>query len=568
MKTLSTMLFTGILIFAALSLFPAGVAYAATSLETCHDRSIQYRESRHRRSTLAFATELNVAVGTDIVSNCVTLSGIENDVEFRAKSKTKISINGGPFETLPVKLKQGDQIKLMVNSGSKPGAHLKTHIYTYETSGNTKKYSSVVAWHVRVEPTINPPEQWQIGPSHQYQELEEVMSLVGPGDVVLIEGDATYKPFSIRGKNGTPDFPITIRGVEKNGRLPKFSGGTPKYNWTFSLRDSHFWNVENIILEGGGICYRHQSHGITFKNVIIRKCGNGILGTDKDSGSLTLSGIQLSESGGKPKGSNWRHGIYMATDRDRYPNSIFRIENSLLYNNLGNAIKSRAERTEVYNNWIETPEHKQSYYALELIGFDGYAAIDGIEHDVVGNVLRINSPTHTVRIGGDGTGSSRGPSRFVSNIFVFSQNYNSYVFRANHQLKSLLVEGNIFAKAKVSDQAATLVFDSIKPEGWVQGYPDIIFNNNLFNFETRNYRNDNEALNSDTNYQSHISFSNNQLQELESLSKLISWKRISEDILPILASLSLETKSNISNPRALSIEDIRPMLVRPTVVEN
>lgn len=61
------------------------------------------------------------------------------------------------------------------------------------------------------------------------------------------------------------------------------------------------------------------------------------------------------------------------------------------HSNGGNNVKSRAERNEIYYNWIEDAY----YHELELIGPDPGGAPDGWseelkreDSDVVGNVLR------------------------------------------------------------------------------------------------------------------------------------------------------------------------------------
>ncbi len=65
-------------------------------------------------------------------------------------------------------------------------------------------------------------------------------------------------------------------------------------------------------------------------------------------------------------------------------------------------MKSRAERNEIYFNWVEGGR----YHELELIGADGQApGLAREDSDLVGYVLRKTNDSYSIRIGGDGTGS-------------------------------------------------------------------------------------------------------------------------------------------------------------------
>ena len=89
----------------------------------------------------------------------------------------------------------------------------------------------------------------------------------------------------------------------------------------------------------------------------------GILGADNDSGSLTLERVEVHHCGGGTQD----HQIYMASDEVAHPGSVFRMQSCWIHDaNGGNNVKSRAERNEIYFNWIEGA----FYHELELIGPD------------------------------------------------------------------------------------------------------------------------------------------------------------------------------------------------------
>ena len=96
-----------------------------------------------------------------------------------------------------------------------------------------------------------------------------------------------------------------------------------------------------------------------------------------------------------------QHQVYMATDEVAHPGAVFRMQHCYLHDaNGGNNVKSRAERNEIYFNWIEGA----MYHELELIGPDPNGAAVGWtidlkreDSDVVGNVLKKTATTFVAR---------------------------------------------------------------------------------------------------------------------------------------------------------------------------
>ncbi len=177
------------------------------------------------------------------------------------------------------------------------------------------------------------------------------------------------------------------------------------------------------------------------RDLSIHGCAaHGILGADDDSGSLTLEYSEIYDCGS----GTTQHCIYMATDEVTHPGSVFRMQHNYVHDtNGGNAVKSRAQRNEIYFNWIEDG----TFHELELIGPDpaGGNAIPGVreDSDVVGNVLRKTNTFSVVRFGGDGTGASEGRYRFAFNT-VLTQPGGGAVFRLFDPLESVEMHGNVF----------------------------------------------------------------------------------------------------------------------------
>lgn len=273
---------------------------------------------------------------------------------------------------------------------------------------------------------------YEVGPNKQYKSLKDVASRLQPGDVVELQGDATYAGDVRLTRSGTPDRKITIRGIPINGKRPVISGGTN----TLEIEANHYI-VENIELTKGSMrCYFHHGHDITIRATRIHNCpSHGILGANDDSGSLTVEYSEISHSGDGDR----RHPIYMATDQRAYPGAVFRLQHSYIHSGTGgHNVKSRAERNEIYYNWIEGA----LYHELELIGPGGSGGRRE-DSDVVGNVLRKTRNFWVVRFGGDGTGDTDGRYRFVNNTVIL-QSGSSGVFRLFDGIESLEAHNNVF----------------------------------------------------------------------------------------------------------------------------
>ena len=279
---------------------------------------------------------------------------------------------------------------------------------------------------------------YTVGNTRTYHNLNAVAGLLNPGDVVLVDGDQTY-PSALLTRSGTQAQPITIRGVRVNGNRPILSGGTN----TIEVQ-SNFTVVESFELTGGSSrCFYHHADHVTLRDSLVRDCpAHGILGADTGSGSFTMEYNEVRHCG---NGTS-QHAIYMATNEDDYPGSVFRMQYNWVHDqNGGNSVKSRAERNEIYYNWIENT----TYHLLELIGPDPAGGTDPNlkreDSDVVGNVLMRDNDFFFVRIGGDGTGESAGRYRFLNNTFVSNSTANgSAVFRCFDALESVEMHNNVF----------------------------------------------------------------------------------------------------------------------------
>lgn len=284
---------------------------------------------------------------------------------------------------------------------------------------------------------------YQVGPGRAFTTLQGVAPMLAPGDVVEVDGNATYPGGVVFTQPGTSANKITIRGIRINGARPIISGGTN----TVEFRLSNHYVFEGFDVTGGSFRgIYHHAHDITIRDTVVHDCpAHGILGADTDSGSLTLEYVEVYHCGN----GTGQHPIYMATDEFAHPGSVFRMQYCYLHDqNGGNNVKSRAERNEIYYNWISGG----FYGELELIGPDpkGNRNVSTNtareDSDVVGNVL-MHLPTQgsrMTRVGSDGTGQTNGRYRFVNNSFILRQGQTSTAVEIFEGIESLEMHNNVF----------------------------------------------------------------------------------------------------------------------------
>jgi hypothetical protein len=335
---------------------------------------------------------------------------------------------------------------------------------------------------------------YTVGPTGSHPNLNALFAAVNlePGDVVEVSSNGgTYAGGIIMpaGDSGAPGNPVTLRGV--GDPRPHLSGG---FN-TIEFRSSNHVVMERFEISGSVAdntfrCVYHHAHDIVLRNVLVRDCPrHGVLGGDQDTGSLTIEYSELRNAGSG--GGN--HLVYMATDEVAYPGAVFRLQYSYLHDSDftdgagigGNLIKSRAERNEIYYNWLEGA----FYHELELIGPDPGGAPEGWsdalvreDSDVVGNVIVHTSSFGSVlRFGGDGTSGGRGETfgryRVVNNTILrrHPNNDTPTVFRLFEGIDSLELNNNVIWREGGS--SVTLVRAAAGEVQWVS-VPKVTGSNN------------------------------------------------------------------------------------------
>lgn len=290
-----------------------------------------------------------------------------------------------------------------------------------------------------------------VGPGKMYAGITDAMRDAHPGDVIEVQGGNTYPGIIWLREDygGTKDQPVTIRGIKVDGKRPVLSGvGSGQYENIILLLNSNHVVMESFEVIGDGsdsnYCIVHKADDVILRDFVIHNClhQGGLVGNDFGSGSLTLEYSELYHNG-KDASS---HQIYMATDETMYPGSVFRMQFCYVHDGLGgNNVRSRAERNEIYYNWVEGA----FYHELDLVGpIDGDSLPFREDSDIVGNVLiKKNSEWRIARLGGDGDGNTGGRYRFSNNTMVMTDS-SSTVISLQNTVQTLEMYNNVIYGSK------------------------------------------------------------------------------------------------------------------------
>jgi hypothetical protein len=424
------------------------------------------------RSIFAFPTIQEAVPNSEVVTSCVKLTGLSVPMPAQMLRGSLISLNDAPFVEGPVTVKEGDEVRVKVKAASNSDERKQDYM---QFGGAGSFGSTVGSWGnlvIRTRNTARSAKVFKVGPTRNYKQITEIVNELSAGDIVEVDS-GTYEAFELK-RAGSLNAPITIRGVGAN--RPVVSGGS----WGVSFKYSDNVIIENFEITGAShICLRTMANNVTVRNVYIHDCPrNGVLGADLDNGTNIFDRVEITRSGSVIPGELINHALYVATDRDSFPDALLRVQQSYFHANKGNSIKSRAGRAEIYFNWIDVPNDPDSYYSLELVGYQEYATDKPINADIVGNVL-VHRKTYGIRLGGDGTGTSKGRVRMANNTVVVSAQFGPYspVIRFFQEIDSLYLLKNAFVIEEGANFAMRLLRSDVSK--WVSGQPKVAGVNNL-----------------------------------------------------------------------------------------
>lgn len=502
--------FKRVLIFFIIYLFYADVTDAKVTdndINECLVKDVSDYQWRVRHPA-NLPADLEIKPGATL-EKCFTIIGVGKHPLILDTKGVNVSINGSlPVNGKSLEVREGDTLRVRLKVYDKYNSTL-THRLTFEeTDKDRRRKIYRIVWITQTINTPRKPKTWYIGPSRQYRQLKEILQQLVAGDTVYLDPNAVYEPVEIKNISGTKELPIRLIGNTSDASSrPVFAGGIDRFNWTLAVRHSHNWHIENVILQDGGLCFRNEATNTVLKNVLIQRCSTGVLSTDLNSGNLTMSNVEVTESGGKKNGRPWGHAVYVASDQHAFPGSKFVLKNSYLHDNRGNTIKSRFENTLIQNNWIESGRDRQAKYLLELIGYDQKYDFSGQQFKVKDNTILMRAPGLGSRIGGDGNSGTRGDILFENNLFLIDEGFSRTIVRTFQGLNSVTLRDNSIAFIE-SGSEALLLTDEVPDKQWVDERPLISIEDNVITESTLLLKRDDTGNSNDT---SSISIKNNLL---------------------------------------------------------
>lgn len=296
-------------------------------------------------------------------------------------------------------------------------------------------------------PSLALAATYTVGPSgRDYTQLTTLVDNVNlePGDVVLVDGGATYTGGVVIRSNdgGSAQNPVTFRWSGTGSSRPRIQGGTH----TVKFQQSNHVVFQGFDVRGGSsTCLFNEANDVVVRDSIIRDCpGHGILAADQLSGSFTLEHSEIFNAGA----GSTKHAIYMQSDEVAFPNAVFTMRFNYVHDgNGGNLLKTRHQRSLVHYNWFEGA----AYQEIELIGPDCFTQQDGWspelkreDAELVGNVIVHTSDWgNAIRAGGDLNGRSNGRVRMVNNTILFNRSGSATAFLAQLGVGSVEMHNNV-----------------------------------------------------------------------------------------------------------------------------
>lgn len=323
---------------------------------------------------------------------------------------------------------------------------------------------------------------FHVGPGRPYASLQALTAAVvlQPGDRVLVD-PGNYAGGVILRQSGTAAAPIRVVGLRGGGgQRAVLSGGG---------NSIEFRRADHVVLEGfeitGGTsrCVFVNARDVVLRDLLVRDCpGQGILSSDLYSGNLTLEYSEIRNAGA---GSS-QHALYIQSDEVSNPGSVFRMRFNYVHSgNGGNLLKSRHERNEIHYNWFEGAW----FHEIELIGPDQFTQLPGWsvglvreDSEVLGNVIVHSSPLNpfgaVIRLGGDGTGESRGRYRLVNNTIVVTGSSNpTTVLRLFEGIESVEAHNNVIWRSSPGELRIERTVEAV----WAAGARRVAGSNNWIN---------------------------------------------------------------------------------------
>jgi len=329
---------------------------------------------------------------------------------------------------------------------------------------------------------------YYVGPSHNFKKIQDIINganAFAAEDIIILEGGYSYpgpivprKGIQIFGQGTGDNRPKIVAGSVTN-LIDLYTGnGTPNVlcvidnvivagnffdtcdSMGLAYDDPGFKDNARPLVGGGSLNYRgiYLNNGTTY--ITNSEVYGNYMGIHSgNSGRLVIDNCDVHHNGTDTQG----HNIYIANDGNNTGEmATATIKNSIIRDAVANCngLKSRYERTEVYNNVFYN-----NTQAFELISEYGQPAREPRrDGDIVNNLIISPSySTHACRLSHDANTAGEGSFgryRFVNNTFVSvpsdgNPNNENFMIRVFAGIESVECYNNIFYAPNSGEQFFT-----------------------------------------------------------------------------------------------------------------
>jgi hypothetical protein len=280
---------------------------------------------------------------------------------------------------------------------------------------------------------------WNVGATRTYSLPSQVMSLVANGDTVLIDSGLYLKDCGVWRAKG-----LVLKCESGYAHLEAQSTAAVKKGIWVIDGDSAY--VEGIEFSGcaiseadgsNGAGIRFESHILECRRCVFHDNQEGILTGNDTTNEIRIEGCEFDHNGVETgAAAGFQHNIYVGHSR------LCRIAYCYFHRSIvGHEIKSRANRSYIFSNYIVDGPDGDGSYSIDLP--------NGGLGDIVGNIIEKgpNTQNSTVVTFGE-EGLINPEKRFVfSHNTVVSDRTTTTFIRVADGTESALVANNIFAGA-------------------------------------------------------------------------------------------------------------------------
>lgn len=284
------------------------------------------------------------------------------------------------------------------------------------------------------------------GATYRVSDLQTLYDLLNakanPGDLILIEPGVYYmnaypkmrKISVLRG--GTPDRPIIVRGVVKDGKRPVIDGrGVETMRGIFYFEEgSHDVTVEDLELRHAAGAAYFKGKNITCRRIYSHHNDNGFFASHTGADYILIEDCEIAYNGVnivEPHAPS--HNFYICARHQIVRNSYIH------HSREGENFKSRGDSTILAYNWIE----EDAAYVAEIASGGSLNTL-WIGNTIIKRSTRGHGQRRMFAVG-DGSGRASGKFFMINNTLISSYSDDYYIFSHPTSTTDIVLINNVFA---------------------------------------------------------------------------------------------------------------------------